>query len=88
MDMFVPKVHKSIGKVCALVATTLMLPALAYADRDDHRGNDNSYGVHSVPDGGPGIVLLTTAIGAVLLFGAKQRSRSEKYGVSEEVAQC
>ena len=91
MDMFVPKIHKSIGKVCALVATTLILPALAYADRDDHRGNDNdhrgnnndhrgndnSYGVHSVPDGGPGIVLLTTAIGAVLLFGAIQRSRAE-----------
>jgi hypothetical protein len=84
MDMFIPKVHKSVSKVCALVATTLILPVLAYADRSDHRGNDNdhrgnsnNHGVHSVPDGGPGIVLLTTAIGAVLLFGAKQRSRAE-----------
>jgi len=80
--MFIPQVHQSIGKVCALVATTLILPVLAYADRDDHRHNDNDYRgygdnenhkAHSVPDGGPGIVLLTTAIGAVLLFGATQR---------------
>ena len=78
--MFSPQVHKSIGKVCALAATTLILPVLAYADRDDHRGNDNdhrgnnnNHKVHSAPDGGPGIVLLTTAIGAVLLFGATQR---------------
>jgi hypothetical protein len=124
--MFIPKLHKSVGKVCALVATTLILPVLAYADRDDHRGNDrdyrgndkdyrandrdyrgndrdyrgndrdyrgndrdyrandrdyrgndNNHKVHPVPDGGAGIVLLTTAIGAVLLFGAKQRSRAE-----------
>ena len=97
--MFIPKVHKSVGKVCALVATTLILPVLAYADRDDHRGNDrdyrgndkdyrandrdyrgndNNHKVHPVPDGGAGIVLLTTAIGAVLLFGATQRrSRAE-----------
>ena len=85
MNMLIPKVHKSVGKMCALVATSLILPVLAYADRDDHRGNDNDHRgnnnihkVHSVPDGGPGIVLLTTAIGAVLLFGATQRrSRAE-----------
>jgi|HubBroStandDraft_6_1064221.scaffolds.fasta_scaffold538434_2 hypothetical protein len=82
--MFVPQVHKIVGKVCALVATTLIIPALAYADCDghrckdnDHRGNNNRYGVRSVPDGGPGIVLLTTAIGAVLLFSAIQRSRAK-----------
>jgi hypothetical protein len=28
-----------------------------------------------VPDGGPGIVLLTTAIGAVLLFSVRQHFR-------------
>jgi hypothetical protein len=89
MDKFIPKVHKSVGKVCALVATTLILPVLAYAGGNNNdQGDNNNQNVHSVPDVGPGIVLLTTAIGAVLLFGAKQRSRSEKYGVSEEVAQC
>jgi hypothetical protein len=79
MNMFIPKVHKSIGKVCALVAASLILPVLAYAgDGNDQGQNDNSQGTHSVPDGGPGIVLLTTAIGAVLLFGATQRrSRAE-----------
>ena len=40
-----PKIHNRIGKVCALVAATLTLPVLAYADsgkgskgdKDEHR---------------------------------------------------
>jgi hypothetical protein len=37
--MLISRFHKPIGKVCALVAATLILPALAYADRDSGKGN-------------------------------------------------
>jgi len=50
-------------------------------DNDEHRWGDHDTDrdrqIQSVPDGGPGIILLTTAIGAVLLFGAVQRSRAK-----------
>ena len=77
--------HNRIRKVCALVAASMILPALANADTDNGKGNGgknngNQKGhdkIPAVPDGGPGIVLLTTAIGAVLLFGAIQRSRAK-----------
>ena len=82
-----PQFHNRIGKVCALVAAALVLPVLAYAGTDNGNGNGgqnngNQNGHHkgdvpSVPDGGPGILLVTTAIGAVLLFGAMQRSRAK-----------
>ena len=48
-------------------------PSWGEKDHDRDRGRDSH--IPSVPDGGSGIVLLTTAIGAVLLFGATQRSR-------------
>jgi hypothetical protein len=78
--------HNRIRRVCALATATLILPvAMAFAKHDNEKGNEdksNEAGkgdkhVHTVPEGGPGIVLLTTAIGAVLLFGAIQRSRAE-----------
>ena len=81
--------HNAVRKVCALVAATLILPVVtAYAKHDEDKDNDawrdNNKGkdrgdkhIPTVPDGGPGILLLTTAIGAVLLFGAIQRSRAE-----------
>jgi hypothetical protein len=46
------KIHNSFNKVCALVAATLILPALAYADHDrkgdkdernDHGNKHNLY---------------------------------------------
>ena len=51
-------------------------------ERNEHQwGNhdgDRDRGGHTptVPDGGPGIVLFMTGIGAVLLFGAIRRSRA------------
>jgi hypothetical protein len=48
-------------------------PSWGEKDQDRDRGRDSH--IPSVPDGGSGLVLLTTAIGAVLLFGATQRSR-------------
>ena len=77
----------NIRKVCALVAVSLILPALAYAGTDNGNGNGgqnngnqnghNKGDVPTVPDGGPGIVLLATTFGAVLLFSWRQSSRSK-----------
>jgi len=92
--------HNSISKVCAVLGATLILSVLAYADRDDGKGNkgdnddrwsqrdehgwrdhdadrDRDRQILSVPDGRPGIVLLATTFGAVLLFSWRQFSRSK-----------
>ena len=79
------KTHNGIRKVCALVAATLILPALTYAGTDNGKGNNgqnngNQNGhdkIHSVPEGGPGIVLLITTVGAILLFSARRSSRAK-----------
>ena len=63
-------------RVFALVAATLILPALAYAGNQDgnSQGGNQRY---TVPEGGPGIVLLTATIGAILLFSARRRSKQK-----------
>jgi hypothetical protein len=83
-EIMYPTFHKRIAKACALVAATTLLPVLAYADHDTGKGHDGHKGdkgggkdFPSVPDGGPGILLLTTTIGAVLFFSRRQFSRSE-----------
>jgi hypothetical protein len=87
-----PRNH--IRKICALVAASLILPALAYAGTDNGKGNDgqnngNQYGktkngdpgVSSVPEANPAIVLIPF-VGAVLLFSSLQllRLRAQKSG--------
>ena len=76
VKMLFPRFHNRIGKVCALVAAALILPALAYAGGNNQGGN-NQGGVHTVPEGGPGIVLLITTFGAILLFSARRASRAK-----------
>jgi hypothetical protein len=79
------KTHNGIRKVCALVAATLILPALTYAGTDNGKGNNGENNgkqnghdkIHSVPEGGPGIVLLITTVGAILLFSARLSSRAK-----------
>jgi hypothetical protein len=78
--------HNAIRKVCALAAVTLILPALAYADRNDdrdnnrdnheHRGSDRDRDDHIpvVPEANAGWVLIPF-VGAVLLFSWRQFSR-------------
>jgi hypothetical protein len=82
------KIHNSFNKACALVAATLILPALAYADHNSGKGNkgdndgqrwaekdehrDQNKPIPSVPEGGPGIILLVATIGAVVLFSKRQ----------------
>ena len=82
--MFSLRFLNRVGKVCALTALTLILPSLAYADRDNGKpGKDNDHGfgwgdhdrdrdrhIPTVPDSGPGVVILAASIGAVLLFSA------------------
>ena len=70
------RLQNRVRKVCAVVAAALILPALAYADGNDQGQNNNNQG-GSVPDGGPGIVLLFTTFGAMLLFSARRPSRAK-----------
>jgi hypothetical protein len=86
--MFQPRLHNQLRKTCALVAVTLILPALAYADRghdrdndrDNHeqRGSDRDRDDHIpvVPEANAGWLLMPF-IGAVLLFSWRQFSRAK-----------
>jgi len=84
------RLHGHLGKVCALVAATLILPALAYAGTDNGKGNGgsnngNQYGkdkngdpgVTWTPEANTGIVLIPF-FGAVLLFGTYHLLRRQK----------
>jgi hypothetical protein len=77
--MLYPRVYKHIGKVCALATAILIAPVvMAHAKHgNDDKNNEGDKHVHSVPEGGPGIVLLMTTIGAILLFSARRPSRSK-----------
>jgi hypothetical protein len=75
-------------KVCALAAVTLILPALAYAERSDHdrdkdrdsheqRGGDrDDRAIPVVPEANAGWVLIPF-VGAVLLFSWRQFARAK-----------
>ena len=75
-----------LKKLCALVAATLILPALAFAGTDNGNGNNgqnngNQNGknkgdpsISSVPEANAGWVLVPF-MGAVLLFSSLQLSR-------------
>jgi hypothetical protein len=86
--------YKHLRRICALVAVSLILPALAYAGTDNGKGNDgqnngNQHGktdkgdpsVSSVPEANPAIVLIPF-VGAVLLVSSLQllRLRAQKSG--------
>jgi len=72
-----------IGKVCALIAAALIFPVLAHAGTDhgngnggQNNGNQNGHNkAATVPDTGPGIVLLAAPVGTVLLFSLRRSSR-------------
>jgi hypothetical protein len=84
MNMFLSHLH--LRKTCALVAVTLILPALAYADRDhdrdnnrdnhEQRGGDHDGRIPVVPEANAGWVLIPF-VGAVLLFSWRQLSRAK-----------
>jgi len=78
--MISPQFYNSVRKVCALVAATLILPSLAFAGSGNGQGGNqggDSQGKSTVPDKGPGMALLITTIGAVLVYSSRQSSRSK-----------
>jgi hypothetical protein len=78
--MIIPRFHNRIGKVCALLAATLILPALAYAQDsqggNNQGGNNNNQGGPALPEANAGWVLVPF-FGAVLFFSWRQFSRSK-----------
>lgn len=85
------RIQDHIRKVYGLVAATLIVPAivaLAYSGTDNGKSNDGQNDgqqkgrIETVPDGGPGIALMITTFGAILLFSVRQSSRkkAEKNG--------
>ena len=79
-----------LHKVCALLAATLILPALAYAGQNNQGGNqggNNQGGIPVVPEANAGWVLVPF-FGAVLLFSARHLFRgkaAEKNGRRHQV---
>ena len=72
--MLPPRFYSRIGKVAALVAATLILPVLAYA-QNNQGGNNNNQGQNRapvVPEVNPVWVLIPVA-GAILFFSARRR---------------
>jgi hypothetical protein len=86
--MFPSRSHNHLRKTCALLAVALILPALAYADRDhdkdnnrdnhEQRGGDRDRNDHIpvVPEANAGWVLIPF-VGAVLLFSWRQFNRAK-----------
>jgi hypothetical protein len=66
-----------LTKVCALLAATLILPVLAYAQQNNQGQNNNNQGqISPVPEANAGWVLIPF-FGAVLLFSARQLFRAK-----------
>jgi hypothetical protein len=76
-----------IRKICALVAASLILPALAYAGTDNGKGNNGinngnqngkvpSTSVRPVPEANAAWVLVPI-VGAVLLYSWRQLRRAK-----------
>ena len=84
-----PHFYKRVGKVCALVAATLVLPVLALAGTDNgkgnggqNNGNQNGHNkgdspVPVVPEANAGWVFVPF-FGAVLLYSWRQFSRAKE----------
>ena len=78
--------HNNVRKACALVAVTLILPALAHAGSDNGKGNGGQNngnqkgrdrgGVPVVPEANAGWVLVPF-FGAVLFFSARHLFRGK-----------
>ena len=80
-----PQLKSRVRTLSALVAASLILPALAYADRDNDKGNsgrgdnDEHHGnprISAVPEANAGWVLVPF-FGAVLLFSARHLFRGK-----------
>jgi hypothetical protein len=60
-----------VRKICALMAATLILPALAFAQNNQGQNNNNQGNPPRAPEGNAGWVLVPF-LGAVLFFSTRQ----------------
>ena len=73
--------YKRVGKVCALVATTSLLPLLAYADKDKDKGKedkDRDDRKHPVVPEVNAAWVLVPFVGAVLVLSSRRFSRAKQ----------
>jgi hypothetical protein len=73
--------YKRVGKVCALVVATSLLPLLAYADKDkgkeDKDRDDRQHQKHPVVPEVNAAWVLVPFVGAVLLLSFRRFSRAK-----------
>jgi hypothetical protein len=89
VGMIIPRFHNRVGKVCALLAATLILPVLTYAGTDNGKGNNgqNNGNQNGKNKGGnPSIPVVPEAnaawvlvpfFGVVLLFSSRHLFRGK-----------
>jgi len=76
--------YKRVGKVCALVAATSLLPLLAYADKDKDKGkedkdrDDRQHQKHPVVPEVNAAWVLVPFVGAVLLLSWRRFSEAKQ----------
>jgi len=81
IGMDFPRFLNCSCKVGALVAASVLLPILAFAGTDNGNGNGGQNNgkqnghISTVPDNGPGILLIAATIGGIMLFSARLSSR-------------
>jgi hypothetical protein len=81
-NMLYPRVFKRVCRICALVAATLILPALAYAGTDNGKGNNGQNngkqnGHLAVPDEVSPVWMLLPISGVVMLLSWRRISRAK-----------
>ena len=79
-------ISPKLKNTCVLMAAALILPNLSYAREDHDKGyggrsnghQDDRGHVYKVPEGSPGIVMLTATFGVMLLVStASSRGRAK-----------
>ena len=76
-DMF-PRSQNRIGKACALVAATLILPALAHAQTSNPNSTtQNGTKQNSVPDEVNTAWLLVPVLGGVLFYSWRRLTKAK-----------
>ena len=75
--------YKRVGKVCALVVATSLLPLLAFADKDKDKGkedkdrDDRQHQKHPVVPEVNAAWVLVPFVGAVLILSFRRSSRAK-----------
>ena len=75
--MLIPRFHNSIGKACALVAATLILPALAYAQNQNGTTQNGTKQNVSVSDEVNTAWLLVPVLGGIMLYSWRRLSKAK-----------